>query len=98
MQEMWKGKQVREDAREMHRTDARIGFFLENHDLVRRRVDRQGKVLIWCRKCSGCARQRMGPKLMNCRMSEPMGIKELWQDGENNPNTRGSESSSMVKC
>ena len=22
-----------------------------------RRVDRQGEVLIWCRKCSGCARQ-----------------------------------------
>ena len=33
-------------------------------DLVRR-VDRQGEVSIWCRKCSGHARQRMGPLLMN---------------------------------
>ena len=40
---------------------------LEGHDLVRR-VDKQVEVLIWCRKCSDYdyARQRMGPKLMNC--------------------------------
>ena len=29
------------------------------HDIVRR-VGRQGSVLIWCRKCSGFARHRMG--------------------------------------
>ena len=29
------------------------------HDLVRR-MDRQGEVLNWCRKCSGHARRRMG--------------------------------------
>ena len=45
------------------------------HDLVRR-VDRQGDVLIWCRKCSGYARQRMGPKLVNCCRPEQMGTKE----------------------
>ena len=40
-------------------------FFLKNvesvnwsHDLVRR-MERQGEVLIWCRKCSDYARQRM---------------------------------------
>ena len=44
------------------------------HDLVRR-IDRQGEVLIWCRKCSGCARQRMGPKLMNCCRPERMGTQ-----------------------
>ena len=38
---------------------------LRGHDLVRR-MDRQGQVLIWCRKFSGYARQRMGPKLLNC--------------------------------
>ena len=45
------------------------------HDLVRR-VDRQGDVLIWCRKCSGHARQRMGPQLMNCCKPELVGTKK----------------------
>ena len=45
------------------------------HDLVRR-VDRQGEVLIWCRKCSGNARQNMGPKLMSCCIPEQVGTKE----------------------
>ena len=44
---------------------------------------RQGEVLIWCRKCSGYAKRRMGPKLMNCC------------NGEKNPNTRGRESPSQ---
>ena len=30
-----------------------------------RRADPSGEALIWCRKCSGCARQRLGPKLLN---------------------------------
>ena len=47
-----------------------------SHDLVRR-IDRQGEVLIWCRECSGFARQRMGPKLMNCCWPEQMGTKEF---------------------
>ena len=33
---------------------------LGGHDMVRR-MDRQGEVLIWCRKCSAYARQRMDP-------------------------------------
>ena len=40
-----------------------------------RRMDRQGEVLIWCRKCSGYARQRMGPKLMNCCKPDQMGTQ-----------------------
>ena len=48
---------------------------LGGHDLGSR-MDRQGGVLIWCRKCSGFARQRMGPKLMNCGKPEQMGTKE----------------------
>ena len=56
----------------MHRTQTFVGTFwkrgkatrLGGHDLVRR-TDRQGKVLIWCRKCSGYARQGMGLKLIN---------------------------------
>ena len=50
--------------------------YLESmHDLVRR-VDRRGETLIWCWKCSGFARQRMGPKLMNCCRPEQAGTKE----------------------
>ena len=52
------------------------GGYLGGHDLVRR-MDRQGEVLTWCRKCSGYARQRMGPKLMNCCRPEQMGTKEF---------------------
>ena len=48
---------------------------LGGHDLVRR-MNRQGEVLIWCRKCSGYVRQRMGPKLMNSCKPEPMGAQE----------------------
>ena len=36
----------------------------------------KGEILIWCRKCSGYARQRMGPKLMNCCEPEQVGTKE----------------------
>ena len=48
---------------------------LGGHDLVRR-VNKQGEVLIWCRKCSGFTRPRIGPKLMNCCMPEQVGTKE----------------------
>ena len=48
---------------------------LGGDDMVRR-VNRHGEVLIWCRKCSGCARQRMGPQLMNCCKPEKLGTKE----------------------
>ena len=41
-------------------------------------MDSQGEVVIWCRKCSGYARQRMGPKLANnCYKPEQMVIKEF---------------------
>ena len=33
-----------------------VKLHMRGHDMVRR-VDRQGKVLIWYRKCSGYARQ-----------------------------------------
>ena len=49
---------------------------LRGDDLVRR-MDRQGVVLKRCRKCSGYARQRMGPKLVNCCKLEQMGTKEF---------------------
>ena len=49
---------------------------LGGHDFVRR-MDRQGEALIWCRKCSGNARKRMEPKLMNCCRMEQMGTKEF---------------------
>ena len=47
---------------------------LGGHDLLRR-IDRQGEVLTWCRKCSGYARQRMGHKMMNSCKPEPMGAQ-----------------------
>ena len=50
---------------------------LGGHDFVRR-MDRKGEVvLIWCRKCSGYARQRMGPKMVNCCRPEQLGTKEF---------------------
>ena len=49
---------------------------LGGHDLVRR-MDRQGEVLIRCRKCSGYARQRMRPKRTNCCRPEQMDTKEF---------------------
>ena len=37
---------------------------LGGYDMVRR----VGEALVWCRKCSGCPRCRLGPKLMyRCR-------------------------------
>ena len=81
MLEVWEKQQMHEDATKMHRTK-KFGKFgewrqrqLGGHDLVRR-LDRQGEDLIWCRKCSGCARQRMGPTLMNCCKPEKVDTKE----------------------
>ena len=61
---------------EANRYEKWRSFHLGCHNLVRR-MDRQGEVLIWCRKCSECARQRMGPKLMNCCRPEQMDTKEF---------------------
>ena len=44
-----------------------------------RRVDRHGEALTWCRKCSGYARQRLGPKLMIRCKPEKMDTKEYGQ-------------------
>ena len=80
MYEMRKRKQIHEDARYMHGTKILVEKILKTsrnlggHDLVRR-MDRQGDVLIWCRRCSGYARQRMRPKLMNCCRLEQMDTK-----------------------
>ena len=60
---------------------------LGGHDLVRR-MDRQGEVLIWCRKCSGYARQKMGRKLRNCCKPEQVGTKRVRQNDEENSNSR----------
>ena len=83
MHEVWKKQQVDEDARKMHRTKICVQKIktwrrrhLGGHDLVRR-MDRQGEVLKRCKKCSVYARQRMGPKLMNCCMPELVGTKDF---------------------
>ena len=61
-------------------------------------MDRKAKVLIWCRKCSGYARQRTGPKLVNCCRPEQMGTKEFGKmmkriqtGGRKGPSQRGKE-------
>ena len=44
-----------------------------------RRMDRQGEVLIRCRKCSGYATLRMGSKLMKCKPGAS-GHQRVWRD------------------
>ena len=63
-------KQIYEDARKMYRTKIPV------KKLGVRRMDRQGEVLFWCRKCSGHSRQRMGPTLMDGCKLEQLGTKE----------------------
>ena len=75
MHEVWKRQQVHEDARKMFRTKTFCLKILESGER-RSRLDKQGEILIWCRKCSGYARQRMGPKLMNCCKAGASGTKE----------------------
>ena len=68
------GQWVHENARKMHRAKVLVNIsgkmekatFGAGHDMVRR-MDRQGEVLIWCRKMLGLVRDReWGPNLMNC--------------------------------
>ena len=56
-----------------------------------RRVDRQGEVLIWCRKRFGYARQRMGPKLMDCCKPKKRGTKSNGKTLKTNPDPRRAE-------
>ena len=72
---MWKRKQIFEHAKILVKKFGKWGRrHLGGHDLVRR-MDKQGEVLIRCRKCPGYARQRMGPELMNRCKPEPMGTQ-----------------------
>ena len=75
MHEVWDKQQTHEDARKIQKIGIWRKRHLGAHDLVRR-MDRQGEVLIWCRKSSGYARQRMGPKFKNCCKWEHVGTKE----------------------
>ena len=89
------------DVKKMHRTKIFVVFFLvrkwkkrylRGHDLVRR-VDRQEEVLIWCMKCSGYARQRMGPTLMKCCRSEQVSTKEHGKILKTNSDSRRRQGS-----
>ena len=83
MHEVWKRQQVHEDARKMHRAEVCVRKIwgkkrkrhLGGHDLVRS-VGRQRDFLVWCRTCSGHARQRMGPKLMDSCKPVLVGTEE----------------------
>ena len=66
-------KDQREDSN--HKLKKRGKSHVGGHDMVRR-FDRHGQALIWCRECSGHARQRQGPKLMNRCKPEKMDTKE----------------------
>ena len=54
----WLGKDFKRKLRRWSKTHS------GEHDVVRR-VDPNGEALVWCRKCLGCVRCRVGPKLMN---------------------------------
>ena len=66
-------KWLREDSK--HKLGRWSKPHLGAHGMVRR-VNRNGEALIWCRKRSGDARQRVGPTLMNRCKPEKMNAKE----------------------
>ena len=72
--EMRKRKHIHEDAKKMHRSEILVKKFGK---MVKTTFWGHGEVLIWCRKCSAYARQRMGPKQMNCCKPEQMGTKDF---------------------
>ena len=58
-------------------------------------MDRQGEVLIWCRKCSGYARQIMEPTLTNCCRLVQMGTKDYSKMMKKHPDSRRRKSPSQ---
>ena len=64
---------------------------------MRRRMDREGEVLLWCRNFSGYARQRKGPKLVNCCRQEQMGTKDITKCREESKLSRKEASSQRGK-
>ena len=56
---------------------------LGGHDMERR-VDRHGEAVVWCRKCSGYGRCRLGPKLMNPCKPDKLDTKEHKKHVEHN--------------
>ena len=75
-----KGRQENEDAKEVYSAEVFVRTFREMvKDILGEprfgEKSGQGEVLIWCRKCSGHARQRMRPKWMHCCRAEPVGTK-----------------------
>ena len=85
MNEVWEKQQTHEDARKMRRTKIVVNLFifLENGESVTLEVmiwleewiDRE-KFLIWRRKCSAYARQRMRPKFTNFCKPEQVSTRE----------------------
>ena len=82
MYEMWKRKQIHEDARKMNITkipDKKLGIMgrrqLGGHDLVRR-TDRQGEVLIRLQKVFGIRDAKNRTETDDRRKPEQMGTKE----------------------
>ena len=66
-------KWLREDSK--HKLGRCGKSHVGGHDMMRR-VDRNGEAFIWCRRCSGHARQRLGPKLMNQCKTEKMATRK----------------------
>ena len=82
MREVWKRQQIHEEAKKMHRTQIFVKHFWEigkpitQEVTIGRKSGWTREILIWCRKCSGFVRQRMGPTLMSCCKPEQVGTKE----------------------
>ena len=60
---------------------------LGGHDLVRR-TDKQGEILIWCRKCSGTCETEIGIKIDELLQAGASGHKRARQNVKTNSGSR----------
>ena len=93
MYEMWKRQQAHEDARKMHKAKNTCQIFgkwrkrhLGGHDKVRK-LDRQGDLLIWCRKMHGLCEAKDGTQVYELLQAGESGHKRIRQDAKTNPDS-----------
>ena len=103
MYEMWKRKQIYEDARiDVLDQNSCQKVWANGEGAIWEVMTwseewTAGEVFIWCRKCSVFARQRMGPKLVNCCKTGTDGHQRIWQNDEKNSNSRRKSPSQRDK-
>ena len=67
---------------EVEHVKAHRSSWRSSHDMVRR-VDPHGEAFVWCRKCSGYVRCRLGATLRKrCRLAKE-GHEKAWENIEN---------------